>query len=87
MISHKLFVCWDAQLISHKKRKVEDKESRAAKEEAEKLLGVGFIKEANYTTWLENMVMVKKNKTGCAPVTLISIKMFPKDTYPLLNID
>ena len=30
--------------------------------EAKKLLNVGFIREVQYTTWLTNMVMVKKSK-------------------------
>jgi len=32
----------------------------AAKAEADKLLKVGFIGEAQYTTWLVNIVLVKK---------------------------
>jgi len=28
--------------------------------EADKLLGAGFIEEAQYTTWLSNIVLVKK---------------------------
>jgi len=38
------------------------KEKRqAARVEAEKLLKVGFIQEAHYTTWLSNVVMAKKS--------------------------
>jgi len=32
----------------------------AAKVEAEKLLDANFIEEAHYTTWLSNVVLVKK---------------------------
>jgi len=33
----------------------------AAREETEKLLKVGFIRKAQYNTWLANVVMVKKS--------------------------
>ncbi|KAM0989632.1 hypothetical protein ACFX2F_013610 [Malus domestica] len=33
------------------------------KEEVEKLKGIGFVREVNYPTWVENVVLVKKNLT------------------------
>jgi len=33
-----------------------------AEVEVQKLLDVGFIREVQYTTWLANVVLVKKSK-------------------------
>ena len=54
-----------------------------------KLEGAGFIKEIKYTTWLANVVMVKKASGKwrmCTDFTDLN-KACPKDTYPLPNID
>jgi len=50
---------------------------------------VGFIKKARYTTWLANMVMVKKsNGKWRMYVDYTDLnKACPKDSYPLLSID
>jgi len=61
----------------------------AAKQETEKLLRVGFIKEAHYTTWLANMILAKKSNGKlrmCTDYTDLN-KACPKDAYPLLSID
>ena len=61
----------------------------AAKEEIDKLLSAGFIREARYTTWLANVVMVTKpngNWRMCVNYRNIN-NACPKDTYPLPNID
>lgn len=58
-------------------------------EEVCKLLEVGFIREVKYTTWLANMVMVKKSNGKwrmCTDFTDLN-KACPKDNYPLPNID
>jgi len=60
-----------------------------AEEEASKLLSAGFIREARYTTWLANVVMVTKpngNWRMCVDYRNIN-SACPKDTYPLPNID
>ena len=43
-----------------KKRKLGEERRLAAKAEADKLLSARFIEEAHYTTWLSNVVLVKK---------------------------
>ena len=45
----------------------------AAKEEVEKLLKAGFIRECKYSDWLSNVVLVKKSndKGGCALILWI----------------
>jgi len=60
--SHKLSIYKEARYISQKKRKLDEERRLAAKAEAEadKLLSVGFIEKAHYTTWLSNIVLVMK---------------------------
>ena len=49
----------------------------------------GFIAEARYSTWLANVVMVKKSSGKwrmCVDYKDLN-KACPKDSYPLPNID
>jgi len=60
-----------------------------AKVEPENLLNVGFNEEAHYTTWLSNVVLVKKANGKwrmCVKYTDLN-KACPRDAYPLPNID
>lgn len=53
------------------------------------MLDVGFIREIQYTTWLANVVLVKKNNGQwrmCVDYTDLN-KACPKDAYLLLSID
>ena len=60
IISHKLSVCREARPIAQKGRKLGEERRKTALEETKKLLQAGFIKEIQYTTWLANVVLVKK---------------------------
>nr|KYP43933.1 Transposon Ty3-I Gag-Pol polyprotein [Cajanus cajan] len=63
--------------------------AQAVKEETAKLLQVGFIREVKYSTWLANVVMVKKASRKwrmCIDYTNLN-KACPKDAYPLPHID
>jgi len=62
---------------------------KQAFEETEKLLQADFIQEAQYTTWLANVVLVKKeNGKWRMYIDYIDLnKACPKDSYPLLSID
>ncbi|XP_057545841.1 uncharacterized protein LOC130824839 [Amaranthus tricolor] len=63
--------------------------TEAAKEEVEKLLKAGFIKECQYSEWLSNVVLVKKPNGKwrmCVDFTDLN-KACPKDDYPLPKID
>jgi len=89
IICHKLSVCREARPISQKRRRLGEERRRAAIEETEKLMQAGFIKEAHYTTWLSNVVLVKKPNGKwrmCTDYTDLN-KACPKDTYPLPSID
>jgi len=66
----------------------EEKRNAACKE-ADKLVKVDFFKKAHYTTWLTNVVMVKKPNGKwrmCMDYTDLN-KTCPKDVYPLPSID
>nr|KYP63818.1 Transposon Ty3-I Gag-Pol polyprotein [Cajanus cajan] len=54
-----------------------------------KLINAGFIREVRYTTWLANVVLVKKNSRKwrmCDDYTNLN-KVCPKDSYLLPSID
>jgi len=87
--SHKLSIYKKARYISQNKRKLDEERRLAAKAEADKLLSAGFIEEAHYTTWLSNMVLVKKaNDKWQMYVDYTDLnKACPRDAYPLPNID
>ena len=60
VMSHKLAIFREARPVSQKKRKMGEERRKAVEEEVRKLEGAGFIREIKYTTWLANVVMVKK---------------------------
>jgi len=87
--SHKLSIYKEARYISQKKRKLGEERRLVAKAEVDKLLSAGFIEEALYTTWLSNVVLVKKANGKwriCVDYTDLN-KVCPRDAYPLPNID
>jgi len=89
VITHRLSIFKEARPISQKKRDLGNEKRLAAKEEAGKLLSAGFIREARYTTWLANVVMVTEpngNWRMCVDYRNINSACL-KDTYPLPNID
>jgi len=84
VISHRL-----SGPVAQKKRKQGEVKRKVIKDEAGKLLATQFVKEAKYTTWLANIVMVKKASGKwqmCTDYTNLN-KACPKDTYPLPSID
>lgn len=58
---HKLSTFKEARPMTQMKRKVGEEKRKTAKVEVDKLLQVGFIQEACYTTWLMNIVLVCKS--------------------------
>jgi len=60
IITHRLSVYKEARPVAQKERNHGEDKRLAARAEAEKLLKAGFIAEARYSTWLANVVMVKK---------------------------
>ena len=89
IITHRLSVYKEARPVAQKKRNYGEDKRLAARSEAEKLLKAGFIAEARYSTWLANVVMVKKSSGKwwmCVDYKDLN-KACPKDSYPLPNID
>lgn len=65
------------------------KKGKAVEEEVAKLKEAGFISEVTHTTWLTNVVMVKKASGKwrmCTDYTNLN-KACPKDAHPLSSID
>jgi len=88
VITHLLSVYKEARPIAQKKRKLGEERRKATQEEIDKLVQVGFIQKACYTTWLANVVMFKSNGKWrmCVDYTDLN-KPCPKDSYPLPTID
>jgi len=89
IITHQLSVYKETRPIAQKKRNHGEDKRLAARADAEKLLKVGFIREARYSTWLANVVMVTKSNNKwrmCIDFKDLN-KACPKDSYPLPNID
>nr|KYP53333.1 Retrovirus-related Pol polyprotein from transposon 412 family [Cajanus cajan] len=66
-----------------------DKKRKATNTEVQKLLQANFIREVTYTTWLANVVLVKKASEKwrmCTDYTGLN-KACPEDAYPLPCID
>jgi len=62
---------------------------KAVKEEVDKLLHANFIREVRFSTWLANIVMVKKANSKwriCTDYTDMN-RACSKDTYHLPNIN
>ena len=89
VISHKLVVCPQAKLVAQRKRRMGEELRAVVKTEVKKLLDAKFIREVRYSTWLANVVMVKKANGKwrmCTDYTHLN-KACPKDAYPLPSID
>nr|KYP44308.1 Transposon Ty3-G Gag-Pol polyprotein [Cajanus cajan] len=89
IMCHKLSICAEARPVAQRKRKMGTERKQAVEAEVTKLLAAGFIREVHYTTWLANVVMVKKPNGKwrmCTDYTNLN-KACPKDAYPLPNID
>ena len=79
----------NAKPVSQKKRKLGESRRQVAIEEANKLKQAGYVGEAQYTTWLANVVLVKKPNGKwrmCVDYTDLN-KACPRDAYPLPSID
>ncbi|GJV58823.1 reverse transcriptase domain-containing protein [Tanacetum coccineum] len=72
-----------------KKRGQAPERNKAIREEVEKLVDVGIMKEVHYHSWLSNPVMVKKHDGSwrmCVDFKDLN-KACPQDGYPLPEID
>src|ERR1044072_982936 len=89
LMSHKLSLNPNVMPIAQRKRKMGEEKRKTVKVETDRLIEAGFIKEDKYPTWLANVVMVRKSNGKwrvCTDYTDLN-KHYPKDAYPLPNID
>ncbi|GAU45421.1 hypothetical protein TSUD_182900 [Trifolium subterraneum] len=86
---HQLTIDPRAIVVVQRRRKQSPEKAEAARKAVKDLLEANFIAEAQYTTWLSNVVLVKKSNEKwrmCVDYTDLN-RACPKDVYPLLNID
>ncbi|KAM1686284.1 hypothetical protein ACFX2K_034399 [Malus domestica] len=98
IICHRLSINPKTKPVRQKRRSYDAEWYEAMKAEVEKLKGIGFVREVNYRTWVENVVFVKKNPTKkslllqkvlwrmCVDYTDLN-KGCPYDSFPLPLID
>ncbi|GAU39237.1 hypothetical protein TSUD_396840 [Trifolium subterraneum] len=86
---HQLTIDPRASVVVQRRRKQSPEKAEAARKAVKDLLEANFIAEAQYTTWLSNVVLVKKSNGKwrmCVDYTDLN-SVCPKDAYPLPNID
>ena len=89
VITHKLNTDPSFKPIKQKRRSFAPERQKAIKEEVDKLLHAGAVREVEYPEWLANVVLVKKANGKwrlCIDFTDIN-KACPKDSFPLPRID
>jgi hypothetical protein len=86
---HYLAVDPKAKLVKKKLCKMYPKVALLVKEELEKLLYVKVIHSIDYSEWISNMVPITKTSSDIRIFTNFRDlnKSFPKDDFPLPNID
>ena len=75
--------------LRQRRRKFNEERRQAIRDETQKLLAAGYIREVQYLEWLANVVLVKKSNGKwrmCVDFTDLN-KACPKDSYPLPSID
>ncbi|XP_015945427.1 uncharacterized protein LOC107470543 [Arachis duranensis] len=89
VITHRLAINPEVRPVSQKKRNLGAEKRLASLAEVKKLIAANFIREIRFTTWLANVVMVKKSNGKwrmCVDFTDLN-RACPKDAYPLPCID
>jgi hypothetical protein len=89
VIEHRLQVSPSARPKKQNFRKMSEEKAEASKDEVQRLLDKGFIREVTYPQWLVNVVMLrKKNGKWRMCMDFIDLnKCCPKDDFPLARID
>jgi len=89
LLSRRLAMDPQVKPVRQRRRKFNEERRQAIREETQKLLSAGHIKEVQYPEWLANVVLVKKSNGRwrmCVDFTDLN-KACPKDSYPLPSID
>ena len=88
-LCHRLTMDTKVRPVRQRQRKFNEERCLVVKQETQKLLNAGHIREIQYPEWLANVVLVKKANGKwrmCVDFTDLN-KACPKDLYPLPNID
>jgi len=88
-LGHRLTRNPQVRRVCQRRRKFNKERRQVVKEETEKLLKAGHIREIQYPEWLSNVVLVKKANGKwrmCVDFTDLN-KACLKDSYPLPSID
>jgi len=87
-LCHRLAMDPQVRPIRQRRRKFNEEKRQAIKDETQKLLAAGHIREIQYPEWLANVVLVKSSGKWrmCVDFTDLN-KACPKDSYPLPSID
>ncbi|XP_015969079.1 uncharacterized protein LOC107492551 [Arachis duranensis] len=89
VISHHLAVKAEARPVAQRRRKMSAERAEEVAKQTANLLEAGFIREVDYSTWLSNVVLVRKHNGKwrmCVDYSDLN-KACPKDCFPLPNID
>ncbi|RVW39351.1 Transposon Ty3-I Gag-Pol polyprotein [Vitis vinifera] len=89
IVSHRLNILPTAKPIRQRVRRFHPDRQKIIREEIDKLLEPGFIREVEYPDWLANVVVVPKKEGKwrvCVDYTNLD-NACPKDNFPLLRID
>ena len=89
VITHRLNIDFKMRPVRQKKIFFAPKRQNIIDKEVDKLLATDFIREANYSVWLANVVMVKKtNEKWRIFIDYINLnEACPKDNFSLSKID
>jgi len=88
-LCHHLSMDATVRPVCQRRRKFNEERQLVVREETQKLLSAGHIREIQYPEWLANVVLVKKANGKwrmCVDFTDLN-KACPKDSYPLPSID
>ncbi|XP_072052124.1 uncharacterized protein [Arachis hypogaea] len=84
LMSHRLVVNPKAKPVAQRRRKMSPDRAAEVKKQVKALLKANFIRELPYTTWLANVVLVKKSNGKwrmCVDYTDLN-KACPKNAFP-----
>ena len=85
---HQLTIDPSLKAVVQRRRKQSSEKAKPAELAVKHLLEAHFISEAQYTTWLSNVVLMKKSNGKwrmCIDYTDLN-QAYPKYSYPLPNI-
>ena len=88
-LCHHLSMDATVRPVRQRRRKFNEERQLVVREETQKLLRAGHIREIQYLEWLANVVLVKKANGKwrmCVDFTNLN-KVCPNDSYPLPSID